>query len=125
MLDSSAVLALLLNEPGAELVRACLSSARLSTVNLAEVIGKFTERGVPPAEARLAVETLGLTVVDFDAAQAHATGALRPATKPLGLSLGDRACLALAQAIGATAYTADSAWARLTSPDIRLIRPAP
>lgn len=113
VLDASAVLALLLGEPGAGAVAAVLPGALLSTVNLAEIIGKLAERGMPAEEASRAVKMLGVDIVPFTAAQACAAGALRPATKTLGLALGDRACLALAAERGAKALTADKAWRAL------------
>ena len=110
VLDSSAVLALLLAEPGATKVSQVLPGALLSTVNLAEVITKLTERGMPREAASEAVRAIGATIVDFDLEQAIATGALRNETRRAGLSLGDRACLALAASRGKRAFTSDRAW---------------
>jgi PIN domain nuclease of toxin-antitoxin system len=122
VLDSSAVLAVLLAEPGAERVMPALPGALLSAVNLAEIIGKLAERGMPAEAARTAIAAIGVELVDFDAAQACLAGALRPDTRAAGLSLGDRACLALARLRGVAAVTADAAWARLPDFDIVLIR---
>ncbi len=122
MLDSSAVLALLLNEPGAAGVAAVLPGALISTINAAEVVSKLCERGMPVAEARIAIEILGAVFVDFDLAQACLTGDLRVATKSAGLSLGDRACLALSRLKNLPALTADSAWTRLPGFDVIDIR---
>lgn len=122
VLDSSALLALLFAEPGADRVAAALPGAFLSTVNLAEVVAKLTERGMPAAEASEAVRALGATVVDFDHDQAVAAGALRGETRGAGLSLGDRACLALSRLRGATALTGDRAWAAVKGFDVSLIR---
>ena len=74
VLDSSALLALLWNEPGADYVAAALPGALLSSVNLAEVVTKLCERGSSGSEGRELVESLGV-VVDFDADQAEATAA--------------------------------------------------
>lgn len=122
VLDSSAILALLLAETGAEAVRASLPEALLSTVNFAEVVAKLTERGMPIAEARAAVEATGVKLIDFDADQAAMTGELRPETRAIGLSLGDRACLGLARMRGLPALTADTAWAQAPGFQVVLIR---
>jgi PIN domain nuclease of toxin-antitoxin system len=122
VLDASAVLALLLAEPGADQVAATLPGALLSTVNLAEIITKLCERGMPAAQARSAIETIGIEIIDFDTTQAILTAELRAATKSAGLSLGDRACLALAQTKNLPALTADQAWRHVPLP-ITVIRP--
>lgn len=125
VLDSSALLALLLGEPGAEQVAAVLDDARISAVNLAEVLTRFVDRGADPDEAGAQLLALHLAVEPVTAEQAVAMAALRPATRAAGLSLGDRACLALARTLGAPALTADRAWAAVAPDvgvDIRLIR---
>jgi PIN domain nuclease of toxin-antitoxin system len=123
ILDASAVLAWLAEEPGQEHVEAALDAGpcRISAVNLCEVLGKLCERKMPIEEARMAVEDLGLVVVAFEAEAAALAAALRIRTKPIGASLGDRACLALAEQLrceklAPTVYTAESAWARLDWP---------
>jgi ribonuclease VapC len=122
VLDSSALLALLWNEPGADHVSAVLPGALLSSVNLAEVMTKLCERGLSVAEGRELVESLGVVVVEFDADQAEAVAALRESTRSLGLSLGDRACLALARQRNCAALTADSAWLKAKGFEVRFIR---
>ena len=122
VLGSSAVIALLANEPGADTVRETLPGALLSAVNLAEIVAKLSERGMPPAEAASLVDAIGIEVIEFDAPQAVQSGALRPSTRSAGLSLGDRACLALADARGLTALTADTAWSQLDKANIKQIR---
>lgn len=109
-LDTSALLALMLGEPGAEEVRAVLPGALLSAVNLAELVSKLAERSMPAPLVQDAVEALGVVCVPFDTEQALVAGALRPTTRALGLSLGDRACLALAHARDVPALTSDTAW---------------
>jgi PIN domain nuclease of toxin-antitoxin system len=116
VLDASAVLALLHNETGASTVAALLSGAAVSAVNVAEIGARLVDRGMPPPLAGEAIRALGLEVVPFDAELAQASTALRQGTRPLGLSLGDRACLALAQQRGVPAVTADRAWQRLGGP---------
>lgn len=91
----------------------------ISTVNLAEVLTKLIDRGMAPPMARAAVEATGIEVVPFDEDQALGASELRTLSRALGLSLGDRACLALAKARDAVALTADHAWATL--PDLRVV----
>jgi PIN domain nuclease of toxin-antitoxin system len=110
VLDASALLAMLQGEPGAARVIEALPGARISAVNLAEVAGKLIGAGVPEATARAALQGLGLVVDVFDADQAWWAGAALPATRAAGLSLGDRACLALAATRRLPALTADRAW---------------
>lgn len=93
VLDASALLALLNGEPGQEVVLDHLAGAVIGAVNLAEVVGKLVDAGVPKRDARDAISEIGLTVVDLDQALAFTAGALRASTRRLGLSLGDRACL--------------------------------
>jgi ribonuclease VapC len=110
VLDASAVLALLNDEPGADLVIAALADAVVSAVNYAEVVSKLTERGASRAAVRAAITGIDLKVVDFDMSLAERTGAMRAETRHLGLSLADRACLALAEREGVPVYTGDRAW---------------
>ena len=119
VLDASALLAVLLEEEGSEEVQqAILAGATMSAVNLAEVLGKFADRGEDPvAVARFLAEggvlPKGIRVVPFDGDSARETARIRRATTGSGLSLGDRACLALARSLAAPALTTDRAWARL------------
>lgn len=123
VLDSSAVLAVLNAEPGADLVIAALDDALLSTVNYAEVITKIVERGGTYKEAEAALQLITATIVDFDIALAQRTGALRAETLKRGLSLGDRACLSLAEHEGVPAITGDRSWVgAVSSVEVRLIR---
>lgn len=113
VLDASALLCLLKGESGAERVMAALPRAWVSAVNLSEVYAKLADAGGSEDRIARAVGGLHLRVEPFDDAQARRAGMLRPVTKGLGLSLGDRACLALAQHRGALALTTDRAWADL------------
>lgn len=113
VLDSSAVLAAMLNENGADNVHAVIDDSVISSINAAEIITKLVERGLPGAEVRARYENLRLEVIAFDESLAIATGFLRSATRHKGLSLGDRACLALAIRENGTAVTADRKWADL------------
>lgn len=113
VLDASAMLALMLGERGSEKIIAFLPGAMIGAVNLAEVVGKLQERGVPDAEIDRDVASLDVPVAAFDETQAMVAGKLRARTKALGLSLGDRACLALAMARELPAVTMDRGWAAL------------
>lgn len=113
VLDASALLAVVGSERGAERVLAHLSGARMSAVNLAEVLGKLTDLGMPLEFARDLVERLGPDIEPLDEAQAVDVAALRRPTRGLGLSIGDRSCLALAADRGVPAVTADRAWSGL------------
>lgn len=110
VLDSSAILAALWREPGGDRVAARLRRGLVSAVNMVEVLTRLIDRGVGPDAAELTLGALGLRVVDFDAAQGRVAAALRPATRKAGLSLGDRACLALGQREEKPVLTADRSW---------------
>lgn len=123
VLDASALLAMLQQEPGAELVEAVLEHSVMSAVNWAEVVERAASHGVETAGMRQEIVALGLGIVDFDAADAERAAALREFTRSAGLSLGDRACLATAQLFGITALTADRAWTELDLPvEVELLR---
>ena len=125
VLDASAVLALLFEEPGAEMVRAQLRTGVIGAVNLAEVLAKLSDHGLPVAEAVRAVAILGLEVMPMTESQAGCSAELRPLTRAAGLSLGDCACLALAAELGAPALTADRGWDAVAGPanvSVQLIR---
>jgi ribonuclease VapC len=113
VLDSSAILASFLVEPGSEYIDSRVGTRFVSAVNLSEVATKLIERGI----SYDAFKTLGIvdahTIIDFDLDQALLAAKLRPLTKRKGLSLGDRACLALAIQQVATVLTADRAWAEI------------
>ncbi len=111
VLDASAVLALLFEEPGAEVVRARLRTGMIGAANLAEVLAKLADHGLPAQEATRAAAILGLEVAPMTETQAQRSAGMRPATRAAGLSLGGRACLALAADLGAPALTADRGWA--------------
>lgn len=113
VLDATAVLALLQGERGADRVEAALHGAVIGAVNLAEVVGKLAEAGMSEEAVHMTLGSLELEVVPFDEDLAFRAGLLRLRTRSYGLSLGDRACLALAQRLGKPALTADRAWATL------------
>ena len=119
VLDASALLALLHDEPGGESVRPLLPAAVMSSVNWAEVVQKCVARGVDVDGLRSDLGSLGLRVWPFNVDDAEASGRLwTPSrgwstTMALGLSLGDRACLALGQRLSLPVLTADRAWGSL------------
>ena len=114
VLDASAILAVLNCEPGAEkLTPQLLNVATSSTVNLAEVQSKLVNRGIRPQEAWEAALSPIREATPFTPEQAMTAGSLILETRALGLSLGDRACLALGLALSAPAYTADKSWKSL------------
>jgi PIN domain nuclease of toxin-antitoxin system len=114
VLDASALLAVLNREAGADkLTPQLLSAATSSTVNLAEVHGKLVDRGLSPRDAWEATLSPIREATDFTADHARTAGNLIAQTRALGLSLGDRACLALGLALGAPVYTADRSWKNL------------
>jgi len=119
--DSSAVLALLYEEPGWEKIVPDLRGGLISAVNAAEVLAVLVRNEMPAAEALLALRKTGLEVVDFSLNTAAKTAGLLHR----GISLGDRACLATALLTQLPAVTADRNWAGLRVPDLRIeyIRP--
>ena len=110
VLDASALLALLLDEPGAKAVQAVLADSVISAVNLGEVVGHFARNGVALADIRSVLDPLPVVVHSFDAEQGYTAGILLPCTRTAGLSLGDRACLALARHLAVPVLTADRVW---------------
>lgn len=110
VLDASAMLALLRNEPGAGNVASVVSQACLSAVNLAETLGKMVAYGKPLDDVAYQIDRLRVGVIAFDAEQARLAASLWKATRPAGLSLGDRACLALGLKLGLPVVTAERSW---------------
>jgi len=123
VLDASALLALLNAEPGSEEVERTIPGAAISTVNLSEVVAKLVEAGMPEEAVRAVVGEIELEVHPFDTELAFQTGALRPLTRELGLSLGDRACVALGLQLGIPVLTTDRNWRSLdVGVEVRAIR---
>lgn len=113
VLDASALLALLQQEPGAEIVAAALRESSISTVNWSEVLQKTLCQGVDTTNLQAELESLGVQFVAFSSFHAELSAQLSLTTKSYGLSFGDRACLALALSQTATVLTADRVWANL------------
>ncbi|MCU0935700.1 MAG: type II toxin-antitoxin system VapC family toxin [Gammaproteobacteria bacterium] len=123
VLDASALLAWLHREPGGERVGTVLDGASISAVNWSEVIQKSLRKGVEVQGMLEEVTDLGLTVEPFTPAQAEQAARLWAQTRGLGLSLGDRACLALALDRSAPVLTADRDWGSLAlGVEVQLLR---
>lgn len=123
VLDSSAIIAFLQREPGAEVVAKVITRSIVSTVNAAEIVAKLIQFGLTANEAVDAMKALPVRKIPFDLNQALTAGAMWNRGKNLGLSLGDRACLALAEAMKLPALTSDRRWIDFNANiEIRLIR---
>ena len=121
--DSSAVLAVIFRENGAAAARDAAADAIMSAVNVTEVITRMIDEGASREAALRSLQEISPAIRPFDESLALEAGYLRTETRQYGLSLGDRACLALALREGAPVVTADRAWARLDlGIDIRVIR---
>lgn len=129
LLDASAVIAYLQGEPGSEEIEAHLVSGAtclVTAANQAEIIAKSLDRGASDEDLREILRALAYGVIDHPGSDGEDAGWLRPATRALGLSLGDRLCLAAARRLGAVVVTADRPWLKLATAlglDIRCIRP--
>lgn len=125
VLDASALLALLLAEPGADKVQAVLDGALLGAVNLAEVVSHYAKLGAARSDIEALLRPLPLQVVPVDIGLSYEAGMLRLSTLRGGLSLGDRYCLALAKREGVPAVTAERRWpdiAAAAGVNVELIR---
>lgn len=123
VLDASALLALLNREPGYEEIARVITRAAISAVNLSEVAAKLAESGMPGEAIQAALEGLALETHDFGREVAFQAGLLRPLTRSRGLSLGDRACLALGLQLDLPVITTDRAWEGLNlGVEVRLVR---
>jgi len=123
--DASALLALIFDEPGADMATRYLGEGQISTVNLAEVASLLATRGASGEDLRAMLDDLPLAVVPFDSETALGAGRMRPKTKSHGLPLGDRSCLALAQLREDGVLTGDRAWPDVAGNlgiDVTLIR---
>lgn len=114
VLDSSAVLALFQNEPGSAKVGPVIFGALLSAVNLSEIYSKLIQKGLPGPLSWNRIVGLQCDIWPFTAEQGRVAAELIQTTRPFGLSLGDRACLALAIEHNARVYTADRNWKNLS-----------
>ncbi len=125
VLNSSAILAVVYSEPGAEAIAAIMQQSLVSVVNEAEVIGVLIRNGLSPESAVKLAEELAYTRVDLDAELSRRAGALWRDLRSRGLALGDRCCLALAEREKLPVVTSDRRWADLPiGVEIRMFRPA-
>lgn len=118
VLDASALLAYLQQERGHAEVAPVLENSAISAVNLSEVLQKAMASGVPTEGLEADLRAVGVRVHAFDAEDAASAAEMWSSTRKLGLSLGDRACLALARRLHAPAYTADRAWTAVKVPGV-------
>ena len=124
VLDASALLAILNQEPGSSRWTQAVGESLIGAVNFSEVVAKLADVGMAESEIRQVLEPLDLEVVPFDVTHAWAAGLLRPSTRSAGLSFADRACLALASQAKLPVLTTDQAWKRpRVGVQIRLLRP--
>lgn len=115
VIDASALLALLNAEPGGDVVTGYLPGSFLSAVNLAEVVGKLAQFGMPEEKISAALSGLGLEVVEVSRQHAWRAGLMKPKARKVGLSLADLICIALAQEMGLPVITSDRSWADFKS----------
>ncbi len=112
VMDASALLALMQDERGGDVVNKLIVEQQCvaSSVNIVEVGRRLVDKGLAPIHLARTLKELDVQTIDFDLEQALVSASLRATTRQAGLSLGDRACLALAQLMNGTAVTVDSAW---------------
>jgi len=126
VIDASAFLAYLLDEPGADAVEQALAGrATMSAVNLAEVLSKLSDIGLQPDKEAERLRTEGILGVALKVESAREELAieiarLRPITKPYGLSIGDRACIALGRLLQVAVLTADRTWADIPGLEVKI-----
>ena len=120
VLDSSALIALIKNEPGAEGVEKILGQIVMSSVNVSEVVGVLLDGEMSLSNVQDCILPLISSIIPFDEEQAFKTASLKKITKSKGLSLGDRACLALGITLQSPVYTADKVWKEVVLPGIQI-----
>jgi ribonuclease VapC len=111
--DTSAVIAYLNFEPGADEVRKCLPRIRIAMVNVAEIVAVVSRHHVSRSWIEERIFRVFPEMLPFDPEQAYLCGALETVTRPKGLSLGDRACLAAGILHGWPVLTAESTWTEI------------
>lgn len=124
VLDASAVLACIHEEPGSEVVKPLLEFSMMSTVNLAESLSVLQRQNMTLEKAWFIISDMVPNIMSFDTYQAKLVTKLQPYVKHKGLSLGDRSCITLGMILDAPIYTADKIWAKLhlDGVEIKLIR---
>ncbi len=123
LLDASALLAVLFNEPGAEVVSGLIDDCSIHSVNLAETVRKVLQTGLPEDEAAAILDELNLEVHSvLTVGEAFAAGRLASRSRSLGLSLGDCVCLAVAAQTGQTVVTADRTWSGIAELAVKIVQ---
>lgn len=123
LLDASALLAVIRNEPGADRVLAVLDNSEIHAVNLAEVVRKLVAFGKPVDEVIAYTDALNLEVLEeLNVKQVHEVAKLAPEAKRLGLSLGDCVCLVIAEWLGMTAVTAERRWSEIRGRKVTILQ---
>lgn len=122
--DTSALFAIINKEKGYELAESVLAKSSMSSVNVSEVVAVLTRAGLTPRDIREIIEESIPYIIDFDEEIAFTAGVIISESKSLGLSLGDRACIATGMVKGMEIYTADQVWTKLDIPSakIKIIR---
>jgi PIN domain nuclease of toxin-antitoxin system len=120
VLDASALLALIKNETGGNIVENLLGSIVMSSVNISEVASILLDSSMVLEECKDVIEPFIDSIISFDSKLSFATASLKKLTKHKGLSLGDRACIALGIFLDLPVYTADKAWAELKIPNLKI-----
>ena len=122
LLDASALLAVIFNEPGADRVRDVLDDSQIHAINLAEVARKMVAIGMPSDEVIALLGELNLEVLEeLGVKQVHEIARLTPEAKRLGLSLGDCVCLTLAEQLDSAAVTADRCWKEIRGRNVKMV----
>ncbi len=125
ILDASALIAMLRDEPGGADVAAVVDSALISLVNYSEVVTHYARASASRAQVEAMLRPIPFIIVDVDRDLATDVGMLEAVTRSAGLSLGDRFCLALAKREGLPAWTSDRAWSKVAQAigvDLKVIR---
>ena len=124
VLDASALLALIQDEPGANVIKPLLKNAVMSTINVVECLTVLQRFEMLPSEGYCLIQEIIQKIVSFEPYHIQKCAELQSVTKSKGLSLGDRACITLGLHLNLPIYTADKIWSELTveGADIHIIR---
>jgi ribonuclease VapC len=121
VLDASALMALLNDEPGAAVVEEHIEKSCISSVNFTEVLSKMLEQGIPIKDAQIILNNFNLEIIAFDEEQIPGVSLLRLDTKRYGLSLADRVCLNLGKLLKLPVLTTDQIWSKLNAADLTIV----
>ena len=121
LFDSSALLTLIQEEKGYEILQDISATITMSSVNLGDVIAVLTRTGIPAHKIREILDSTGADIISFNEKEAILSGSLITKTKPFGLSFGDRACIATGIIYGLKVYTTDKAWNNLEVDGLELV----